>query len=363
MTVTIAPSNVGGSGLFFKEWEQPLLSLKMEQVLSKEAIQKFCLQEETDDRLCLLVFLLWIKQQSGLSGQLKEWQDYVFSLPKEAPQPYAWAESMEETPLSPIILSKLKQLEGEFEHYSTKYEDLNIEWSDWLWAEGMIKSRTLHLSSKNPSAPLIALVPIIDQCNHSVTPNAYWTIENNCVCLYATKELSPNQEIFISYGEKTNEELLFTYGFALAHNPYDALSLFVPLAEQFSENDSDEDAIPLKKQWIKTWGLSPRLQLRPQKYLPIEQWMDSNAYLCCIMGALMKHDGLSFDPLALNDIPLESPQILMDLLSQPQGLKQVLDARIKLMLSIVFDEPLLHHSHPSVDLYLHQRHALIQELF
>lgn len=39
---------------------------------------------------------------------------------------------------------------------------------------------------------------------------------------------APGTEVLISYGEKPNEELLFTYGFVEKNNPHDALVLQPP---------------------------------------------------------------------------------------------------------------------------------------
>ena len=36
---------------------------------------------------------------------------------------------------------------------------------------------------------------------------------------------APGEEVVISYGDKTNEELLFVHGFADRDNPHDALVL------------------------------------------------------------------------------------------------------------------------------------------
>ena len=41
---------------------------------------------------------------------------------------------------------------------------------------------------------------------------------------------APGEEVVISYGDKTNEELLFVHGFADRDNPHDALVLQPPWA-------------------------------------------------------------------------------------------------------------------------------------
>ena len=74
---------------------------------------------------------------------------------------------------------------------------------------------------------------------------------------------SPGDEIAINYGDKSNEELLFLYGFAVPHNPAEVLTLMCPLSPA-----AEWDA-PLRARLLllARRGLSPRLHL-PAADLP-----------------------------------------------------------------------------------------------
>ena len=50
--------------------------------------------------------------------------------------------------------------------------------------------------------------------------------------LHAGTRVRPGEELFISYGDKSNEELLMLYGFAAPGNPHEFLMLYCPIPPQ-----------------------------------------------------------------------------------------------------------------------------------
>lgn len=69
------------------------------------------------------------------------------------------------------------------------------------------------------------LVPYADLLNHSQNYNTQWDFNDNTKCfeVIATKNIKANSEIYDSYGEKTNFELLLYYGFTVKNNIYSEL--------------------------------------------------------------------------------------------------------------------------------------------
>lgn len=86
---------------------------------------------------------------------------------------------------------------------------------------------------------IVALVPGLEFCNHSPRPNATWALEETqsadkppeYVSLMSAPSvgLRKHQEVLIDYGDKSNEELLFHYGFVVEDNPQDALMMHYEL--------------------------------------------------------------------------------------------------------------------------------------
>ncbi|GLC33172.1 hypothetical protein PLESTB_000362900 [Pleodorina starrii] len=76
--------------------------------------------------------------------------------------------------------------------------------------------------------------------------------------LHAGSCVRTGQELYISYGDKSNEELLMLYGFALQDNPHDHLMLLCPLPPR-AEWD---DVMFARMELLQAYGL------RPQFFLP-----------------------------------------------------------------------------------------------
>ena len=125
---------------------------------------------------------------------------------------------------------------------------------EFRWAYSAYWSRALSLPiGADPTAPTVeAIVPGIDFANHSCgAPNARWAVRGvrggspdasdpsgpRVELLGEFGSLpAPGEEVVISYGDKTNEELLFVHGFADRDNPHDALVLQPPwVVDEFGE--------------------------------------------------------------------------------------------------------------------------------
>ncbi len=95
--------------------------------------------------------------------------------------------------------------------------------------------------------------------------SARWFIddETHNLILRSERTLNPNEEITISYGSKSNEELLYLYGFALSMNPNDRVTLPVSLLP-------DDILLDDKLQLIRELKLPPRLTLDVNGHLSNE---------------------------------------------------------------------------------------------
>lgn len=70
------------------------------------------------------------------------------------------------------------------------------------------------------------LVPYADLLNHSEEPNTTWYFndKNNCFEVMATKNIDAGCEIYDSYGNKNNIELIMYYGFSTKNNKFSKLN-------------------------------------------------------------------------------------------------------------------------------------------
>ncbi|MGK3735944.1 MAG: hypothetical protein ACI8RD_005462 [Bacillariaceae sp.] len=127
---------------------------------------------------------------------------------------------------------------------------------NWTWAFAMLFSRAIRLRNLKEGETL-AMVPYADLINHSPFSQAYidaredgdWLFSSGEeeVILYADRGYRRMEQIYISYGQKSNAELLLLYGFAVERNPYNSVDVTVaiaPLTESFVKELND-DSIPV----------------------------------------------------------------------------------------------------------------------
>jgi hypothetical protein len=125
----------------------------------------------------------------------------------------------------------------------------------WQWAFTMLFSRAIRLRNLQQGETL-AMVPYADLINHSPFSQAYidaresgdWLVKTGGeeVVLFADRSYRKMEQIYISYGPKSNADLLLLYGFAVERNPFNSVDVTVGIAartESFVKAISDDDSI------------------------------------------------------------------------------------------------------------------------
>jgi hypothetical protein len=118
----------------------------------------------------------------------------------------------------------------------TPLSNVEVTFDDWLWADGIVWSRAISIRSASSCVvPFdLHLVPIVDFCNHSNKPNVRWEVEDDgpasydiLLSTYDQVSLSPQTPLHLSYGSKSNTDLLFSHGFVLPDNQFDTFDFHV----------------------------------------------------------------------------------------------------------------------------------------
>ncbi|OIW10083.1 hypothetical protein TanjilG_21920 [Lupinus angustifolius] len=110
---------------------------------------------------------------------------------------------------------------------------LEVHASSLGWAMSAVSSRAFRLyGNKRPDGVHIdvpMMLPLIDMCNHSFSPNARIVQEQDAdnmkmqvVVEMAIKEDEP---LLLNYGRLSNDFFLLDYGFVIHSNPYDCIEL------------------------------------------------------------------------------------------------------------------------------------------
>jgi hypothetical protein len=146
--------------------------------------------------------------------------------------------------------------DGLLAKYPDRFPAEAFNFKAWEWAFTMLFSRAIRLRSLKQGETL-ALVPYADLINHSPFSQAYidarqngdWLFKSGDeeVILYADRGYRRMEQIYISYGPKSNAELLLLYGFAVERNPFNSVDVTVSIAPRTASfvKELDDDTIPV----------------------------------------------------------------------------------------------------------------------
>jgi hypothetical protein len=98
----------------------------------------------------------------------------------------------------------------------------------YIWAYLVVQTRTWQVTTEQGSD--ISFVPIAEFLNHNPLAGG-GAIHGDYFTINATRDYSEGDQVYDSYGPKTNFELLSVYGFLLPENPVKGMSLYFAFKE------------------------------------------------------------------------------------------------------------------------------------
>lgn len=205
-----------------------------------------------DDYLALALLL----QRELSLGKDSAWAPYLSVLPtlQEVNPTFAWGDAeldaLEGSPLRASTRSMQAKLQGEWsmlqegvmKAHPDAFSGEYFTYEGFTWAFSLLFSRAVRLRSLE-SGERLALVPYADLINHSPFSNAFIDgrspggldkllgLKEEEVVLYADRSYKQMEQVTISYGQKSNAELLLLYGFALDRNPFNSVDIGVAIAD------------------------------------------------------------------------------------------------------------------------------------
>lgn len=269
-TVDEAENEKAGRGMIankdIKEGDE-LFKLPLDLILTKaRAVEEFSdsvITEDTSEYIAIA--LLLIKEKS--KGEESFWKPYIDLLPtiEEVGPTFVWSEEdlslLEGSPVISSTASMKLKLEKE---YATLKEGLFAQkpsqfpaevftFSEFQWAFTMLFSRAIRLTSLS-SGEAIALIPYADLFNHNPFANSYidaveegFFNKREEIIVYSDRSYKRMEQVFISYGPKSNADLLLLYGFCLDRNPFNSVEVTVTL-------DTTDPLYPQKKAFLAGAG-------------------------------------------------------------------------------------------------------------
>jgi hypothetical protein len=220
---------------------------------ARKALGKDALPEGINEYLAIACQLI---REKYVLGDGSYYAAYVGVLPEveEVNPTFTWPdEDLEFLRGSPIVAAtrslqmKLRReyddlLGGEgglISRYPERFPVEHYTYDNWIWAFTMLFSRAIRLRNLRVGERL-ALVPYADLINHSAFSQTFidaresgdWLFKDGEeeVILYADRAYRQMEQVYISYGQKSNAELLLLYGFALERNPYNSVDVTVSIS-------------------------------------------------------------------------------------------------------------------------------------
>lgn len=188
-------------------------------------------------------------------GERSTWKAYIDALPRD-PGGVLWAC---ETLGVEVVMDKLRTYEG-LEGTATAYREYVerayegfvqalpkekrslVSWRDFCWAVSCAQTRAFGIPRDQASEPVsipavgdeseatpvqFAMFPGLDMANHSVhcqTSFAYDT-DSDSYKVTTGATFASGEQVYISYGPKSNEDLMLFYGFVEGNNPANTVSV------------------------------------------------------------------------------------------------------------------------------------------
>ncbi|KAL7484768.1 hypothetical protein ACHAW6_010392 [Cyclotella cf. meneghiniana] len=234
-----------------------LLKIPMELCITRrsarKALGKDALQEGINEYLaiaCQLIHEKYVLKDESF------YAPYIGVLPEvdEVNPTFTWSDEdlsfLEGSPVVAATRSLQMKLRREYdallggeggliEKFPDRFPKEHFTYDNWVWAFTMLFSRAIRLRNLKVGERL-AMVPYADLINHSAFSQAFidarecgdWLFKNGDeeVILYADRGYRQMEQVYISYGQKSNAELLLLYGFALERNPYNSVDVTVSIA-------------------------------------------------------------------------------------------------------------------------------------
>ncbi|XP_011008074.1 PREDICTED: ribulose-1,5 bisphosphate carboxylase/oxygenase large subunit N-methyltransferase, chloroplastic [Populus euphratica] len=187
------------------------------------------------------------------------WSNYISALPR---QPYSllyWTRAeldtyLEASQIRERAIERITNVTGTyndlrlriFSKYPHLFPEEVFNMETFKWSFGILFSRLVRLPSMDGR---VALVPWADMLNHSCEVETFLDYDKSSkgVVFTTDRPYQPGEQVFISYGRKSNGELLLSYGFVPSEgtNPSDSVEL--PLSLKKSDKYYKEKLEALKK--------------------------------------------------------------------------------------------------------------------
>jgi histone-lysine N-methyltransferase SETD3 len=170
-------------------------------------------------------------------------------------------EYLKGSPFLNLIINKKIDMKMDYNKLSEKIENFsNFSFEKFCKARLIISSRIFGITINNNKTD--ALVPFADLLNHRRPRQTQWFFddEKDAFIIQAIEDIWIGQEIFDSYGKKTNSRFLLNYGFSLENNDMGEYPLTIFFNSEYPLFSIKKKLFKNEYDFIKTFNLNNKFQ-------------------------------------------------------------------------------------------------------
>ncbi|TYJ21367.1 hypothetical protein E1A91_A08G059300v1 [Gossypium mustelinum] len=256
------------------------------------------------------------------------WSNYISSLPREPYSLLHWTRSeldryLKASQIRLRAIERIADITGTFDDLRRRIfskhphlfpkEVFNLV--TFRWSFGILLSRLVYLYSMDGK---VALVPWADMLNHSREVETYLNYDKSSQAVVFTTDRAyqPGEQVFISYGKKSNAELLLSYGFVPKQGTNLNDSVELPLSLKISDKCYKQKLKALMKHGLSVSQCYPiqisgwPLELMAYAYLTVSPPSMSKQFE--EMAAMASNESIIRKDLRYPEIEEKAVQFILD---------------------------------------------------
>jgi histone-lysine N-methyltransferase SETD3 len=128
-----------------------------------------------------------------------------------------------------MVLAKRKVMKHDFNLVSKKFDQDEFNYQEFVNAKIAVGSRIFGIRIKGEET--VAMVPYADMFNHNRPCQTKWYYDESLkgFCIKATEEIARGDQIYDTYGMKSNAEFFMNYGFLIPDNERNTYAIKIRL--------------------------------------------------------------------------------------------------------------------------------------
>ena len=297
----VAKSKISKDEIIMTIPKDCLISLEtaLETSIGKE-IGKFMYNELTSPKHCLLTSFLLSEEKNP------KWKFYFDLLPNDFsnfPIFYSQKELdyLKGSPFINQIYDKKIDMKMDYEKICKFIPSFSqFSYKKFCEARMMISSRIFGIQIGEKKTDVLA--PFADLLNHKRPRQTQWYYDNilQSFVIQALEDIEQGNEIFDSYGKKTNARFLLNYGFALEDNDCNEVSLTVVFNDSYPMFKVKKNFFQSEIEFIKTFILNDNIyESQLFELLSFLRFMLFEGDINILYNAMIGNENLKYDEVNL----------------------------------------------------------------